>query len=162
MRPLDYAKKEKNDEFYTLYTDIENEVSHYLDNLKGKIIYCNCDNPLKSEFVKYFQKNYEKLVLQKFIATGLPGIKYVKSDGNEYYEQMIGDGSFASEECVELLKESDVVITNPPFSLFREYLKLLIDYGKKFLIVGCKTAIGYKEIFPYIRDNKIWLGVHFR
>lgn len=157
-RPLHQATKAKDDEFYTLYSDVESEVSHYLDNLKGKVVYSNCDNPLKSEFVNYFQKNYETLGLSKYVATGLPGIKYLKSDAEEYYERMVGNGSFTSEESIETLKECDVVITNPPFSRFREYLKLLLDYGKKFLIIGCETAIGYRDIFPLIKDNKIWLG----
>lgn len=157
-KPLHQATKAKDDEFYTLYSDVESEVSHYLNNLKGKVVYSNCDNPLQSEFVKYFQKNYNNLGLSKYIATGLPGIKYLKSVSEEYYEQMVGGGSFDSDEALEILKESDVVITNPPFSLFRDYLKLLLDYGKKFLIIGCKTAIGYKDIFPLIKDNKMWLG----
>lgn len=157
---LKLAIKRKNDEFYTRYSDIEEEVSHYKKQLEGKTIYCNCDNPLKSNFAKYFQDNFDNLKLSKLIVTGLPGIKYVKSSSQEYYEQMVDDGDFRSSECIELLKESDVIITNPPFSLFREYLKLLVDSDKKFLVLGNQNAPIYNIINKMLVEKKFWFGYH--
>lgn len=161
---LNAAKRAKNDEFYTLITDIENELQHYKDFFRGKAVYCNCDSPTESNFPRYFLEHFGELGLERITATchvpGGRGLKGEKRKGGEYtVEQLDGDGDFRSEECVELLKEADVVVGNPPFSLFREYIAQLMEYGKKFLIIGNKNAIAYKEIFPYIKENKLWLGV---
>ena len=170
---LHAAKVAKNDEFYTMLTDIEKEMSHYKDFFKGKVVYCNCDDARESNFFKYFSKNFEFLGLKKLITTGYKaegkGVVLVyegDKDGNrkvDDYEvevrELEGSGDFRSEECIEFLKEADVVVTNPPFSLFREYVKQLMDYGKKFIIIGNTQAITYKEIFPYIKNNELWLGV---
>lgn len=164
---LNSAKKGKNDEFYTLYEDIQKEVKEYKDQLKDKIIYCNCDNPEYSNFWKYLLDNFEYYKLKKLIST-----HYTK-DSNSYKleinrdinnkiittkTQLIGNGDFRSDECVEILKKCDIVITNPPFSLFREYITQLMEYDKKFLILGNNNAITYKDVFTYIKDNKLWLG----
>ena len=167
------AKVAKNDEFYTLLTDIEKEMSHYKDFFKGKVVYCNCDDARESNFFKYFSKNFEFLGLKKLITTGYKaegkGVVLIyegDKNGNHKVEdneivvrELEGSGDFRSEECIEFLKEADVVVTNPPFSLFREYVKQLMDYGKKFIIIGNQNAITYKEIFPYIKNNELWLGV---
>ena len=169
---LHAAKAAKNDEFYTQITDIEKELSNYKDFFKGKVVYCNCDDARESNFFKYFSKNFEFLGLKKLITTGYKaegkGVVLVyegdknsnhKVEDNEIVvRELEGSGDFRSEECVEFLKEADVVVTNPPFSLFREYIKQLMDYGKKFLVIGSMNAITYKEIFPYIKDNELWLG----
>ncbi len=169
---LHAAKVAKNDEFYTMLTDIEKEMSHYKDFFKGKVVYCNCDDARESNFFKYFSKNFEFLGLKKLITTGYKaegkGVVLVyegDKNGNRKVEdeeitikELEGSGDFRSEECIEFLKEADVVVTNPPFSLFREYVKQLMDYGKKFIIIGNGNAVTYKEIFPYIKDNQMWLG----
>jgi hypothetical protein len=181
---LNIAKCVKNDEFYTQYEDIEKEVKAYLENntnlFKDKVIYCNCDNPYQSNFFKYFIVNFNKLRIKQLITTNYkPAYKFVINEvgdidikmrleeivkrlqinnNNEF--ELLKDGDFRSNECVELLSQSDIVITNPPFSLFREFIKLLFDYDKKFLILGSVNAITYKDIFPLIRDNKMWLGVN--
>lgn len=159
---LTSAKKAKNDEFYTQLKDIELELRHY--DFNDKTIYCNCDNHNKSNFYKYFYLNFHYLKLKKLICTGycLDGYGYYASyDGeNEVIGKLEGNGDFRSAECIEFLKECDVVVTNPPFSLFREYVAQLMEYGKKFLIIGNQNAITYKEIFPYIKNNELWLGVH--
>ena len=169
---LHAAKAAKNDEFYTQITDIEKELSNYKDFFKGKVVYCNCDDARESNFFKYFSKNFEFLGLKKLITTGYKaegkGVVFVyegDKNGNHKVEdneivvrELEGSGDFRSEECIEFLKEADVVVTNPPFSLFREYIKQLMDYGKKFLVIGSMNAITYKEIFPYIKDNELWLG----
>ena len=169
---LNNAKKAKNDEFYTQLSDIEKEMAHYKDFFKGKIVYCNCDDARESNFFQYFALNFEYLGLKKLITTGYKesgkGVVLIyegDKNGNKIVEdneiiirELDGDGDFRSEECIELLKECDVVVTNPPFSLFREYVAQLIKYGKKFLIIGNKNAITYKEIFPYIKNNELWLG----
>ena len=169
---LHAAKVAKNDEFYTMLTDIEKEMSHYKDFFKGKVVYCNCDDARESNFFKYFSKNFEFLGLKKLITTGYKaegkGVVLVyegDKNGNRKVEddeiivrELEGSGDFRSEECIEFLKEADVVVTNPPFSLFREYVKQLMDYGKKFIIIGSMNAIKYKEIFPYLKDNEMWLG----
>ena len=159
---LKIAKKSKNDEFYTQYTDIEKEMRYYKDFFKGKVVYCNCDDARESNFYKYFYYNFHYLKLKKLICTGY------KADGNGLYAiydgvtevtgKLNGDGDFRSEECIEYLKQADVVVTNPPFSLFRQYVKQLMDYGKKFIIIGNMNAITYKEIFPYIKSNQLWMG----
>ena len=158
---LTKAKKEKNDEFYTQYIDIEKELQHY--NIEGKIIYCNCDNPHYSNFYKYFKDKFNTHKIKHLYCTGY------NKDGNGYYAEyngteetiktLNGNGSFESDECINILKIADVIITNPPFSLFRDYVKQLMDYNKKFLIIGNQNAITYKEIFPYIKNNELWLGL---
>ena len=134
---LSKAIREKNDEFYTRYEDVEKELRHYHHHLEGKIIYCNADQDW-SAFIKYFQDHKETIGYKELI--------YTHTD-------------FRSPENIENLKRADVVITNPPFSLFREYIALLVEHNKKFLIVGNMNAISYREIFPLIKDNKLWLGV---
>ena len=168
------AKRAKNDEFYTRYEDIANELKEYDDFFKGKVVYCNCDKAFnfgRSQFFEYFQVNFHRLGLKKLIATQIVpngrGIKWTYDgvpptsplDESEICTEFLkGDGSFQSAECKEILKECDVVVTNPPFSLFREFVDMLVTYGKKFLIVGSMNAISYKEIFPLIKENKLWLG----
>lgn len=170
---LHSAKKEKNDEFYTLYEDIEKEVEEYKEQLKDKIIFCNCDDPESSNFWKYLSNNFEYYGLKKLISSHYDpnGNSYkleisrdINNDGilNKLDTQKTtfkGNGDFRSEECIEILKECDIVITNPPFSLFREYITQLMEYDKKFLVIGSYNAITYKEVFRYIKDNKLWLGV---
>ena len=160
---LKTAKKSKNDEFYTLMEDIEKELRYYTESFKGKVVYCNCDDYQQSNFYKYFYYNFHYLKLKKLITTGY------KSDDNGLYAiydgeietngKLNGDGDFRSEECIEYLKQADVVVTNPPFSLFRQYVKQLMDYNKKFIIIGNKNALTYKEVFSFIKENKLWLGI---
>lgn len=162
---LHKAKKFKNDEFYTLLSDIENELSHYKDHFRGKVVYCNCDDPRISAFFEYFHTRFEDLGLTKLVGSyrGNPngfGFEYVGRLAPLNPIQFKGDGDFRSPESVELLKASDVVVTNPPFSLFREFVAQLIRHRKKFLIIGNVNAITYKEIFSLIRENRAWLGVH--
>lgn len=200
---LSNANKAKKDEFYTRLEDIENELRHYKAFFCGKVVFCNCDDPYESNFVKYFAMNFNALGLKKLIATcyATSPIMYtqltlfgddvaigIAEEGKKPYkieitevrdengdgaidlddfEKMLrnnppellkGNGDFRSEECIELLKEADVVVTNPPFSLFREYVAQLIEYEKKFIIIGNQNAITYKEIFPLIKENRLWLG----
>ncbi|MBP5722994.1 MAG: hypothetical protein J6X18_05410, partial [Bacteroidales bacterium] len=143
------------------------------DFFKGKTVYCNCDDPKESNFFKFFSLNFETYGLKKLITTGYKenghGVVYIYEgdrNGNRMVDdseiqvtELQGDGDFRSEECIEFLKEADVVVTNPPFSMFRAYIKQLMDYGKKFLIIGNPNAITYKEIFPYIKNNEMWLGL---
>jgi len=204
-RNLRQARKAKKDEFYTQLADIEKELKHYKDQFRGKIVYCNCDDPYESNFFKYFAANFNALGLKKLITTSysgspiagqqlplfeIEGLKEIKPKDAEAHrieinevpdfnkdgaidlkdiEQLLkhtanvcaplkGNGDFRSEECIELLKQADIVCTNPPFSLFREYVAQLVEYDKKFLIIGSINAITYKEIFPLIKENKIWLG----
>lgn len=198
------AIKAKNDEFYTLLTDIEKEMRHYRKHFKGKTVLCNCDDPFESNFFKYFVLNFNRLGLKKLIATcyatspiagqqlslfdvvggeeeqrnkpykavvtkvydvtGDGGVdmfdvaELFKNHENELTE-LQGDGDFRSEECLALLDEADIVVTNPPFSLFREYVATLMEHDKKFIIIGNSNAITYKEVFPLIMQNKLWLGV---
>ena len=165
------AKVAKNDEFYTLYTDVEKEVSLYSQYLKDKVIYCNCDNPYVSNFFRYFANNFKALGIKKVIATcynnGKGAFKAIIEHQVEDVEKWLnnynvtlldGDGDFASPECVKLLDEADIVVTNPPFSKFRDFVALLIEHKKQFLIIGNKNAIAYKEIFPLIKENKLWFG----
>jgi len=215
-RGLAAAKTAKQDEFYTQYIDIQNEVEAYLefdaDTFRNKIVYCNCDDPFESNFFKYFAANFNKLGLKKLITTSYDGSPIAGqltifpeyNDGNgvrkkpkalavilDHVKDEDGDGAanvtdveiflkrnkaarnglkadanypggdFRSSECVALLKEADIVVTNPPFSLFREYVAQLMGHGKKFIIVGPKNAITYKEIFPLIKDIRLWLGTGF-
>lgn len=169
---LTNAKKAKCDEFYTQLTDIEKEMRHYKDFFKGKVVYCNCDDARESNFFKYFSLNFEHLGLKKLISTGFKadgkGVVLIyegDKNGNRIVDdneiivnELEGDGDFRSAECIEFLKEVDVVVTNPPFSLFREYVAQLMEYGKKFLIIGEQNALTYKEIFPYVKANQLWWG----
>ena len=161
---LHSAKKEKNDEFYTQLEDIEKECFHYTKHFKDKTVLCNCNDVLHKNFTIYFYRNFKTLGLKKLIATGykVDGEhgKVCSYDGNEWTMKMLeGDGGYSTDECIELLKESDIVVTNPPVSLFRDYVATLMKYGKKFLIIGNMNAITYKEIFPLIKNNELWLGV---
>ena len=179
---LHKAKNNKKDEFYTQLSDIENELRHYKDHFKDKVVYCNCDDPRVSNFFHYFSYNFEHLGLKKLIATcyknqdvdlfstneseqavylEYTGDKNGNSvpDANEIGVQTLqGDGDFRSAESIELLKQADIVVTNPPFSLFREYVAQLIEYDKKFIIVGHQNAITYKDIFKLIKENKIFIN----
>ncbi len=204
-RNLHTASKAKKDEFYTQLVDIEKELKHYKDQFRGKVVYCNCDDPFESNFFKYFAANFNALGLKQLITTSynkspiagrqlplfeIEGLKSIKpkdaeahrieinevpdinSDGSislEDVEQLLkhdkntvaplhDNGDFRSNECMELLKRADIVITNPPFSLFREFLAQLIEHHKKFLIIGNVNAITYKDVFKIIKDNKMWLG----
>ena len=174
---LSKAKTAKNDEFYTQMTDVEKELKHYKEHFKDKTILCNCDDPVHSAFWKYFHLNFNHLGLKKLISTHYLAqqfkwdlnaekpyvMEYTGENDNDVNvgtkTYLKGDGDFRSAECIEFLKESDIVVTNPPFSLFREFVAILIKYNKKFLIIGNGNAITYKEIFPLIRDNKLWLGI---
>ena len=163
---LNKAKKAKNDEFYTLYSDVAKELAHYQQHFKGKIVYCNCDNPEWSAFWRYFHINFSAMGLKKLIATykGTPTYKMEYTGGNDIdvtvglRTPLKGDGDFRSQECLDILKVADIVVTNPPFSLFREYVAQLMEYGKKFIIIGSKNAITYKDFFPLLKDNKVWIG----
>ena len=158
------SKRNKNDEFYTQLEDIEKELAYYNHHFKGKTVYLNCDDTEGSNFFNYFYENFGRLRLKKLIAT-----KYSK-DKPSYKVEVInqritktelqGNGDFRTYECLLLLKESDIVVTNPPFSLFREYMSYIFKYQKQFLIVGSMNAITYKEIFPLIKANKMWPGVN--
>lgn len=177
---LKKAKKSKSDEFYTQLSDIESELKNYKSHFKNKVVYCNCDDPLTSNFFKYFASNFRELGLKKLISACYREQKrnllnqeddekgfYFEYEGDEnnkpssdnivYFD---GDGDFRSSESIELLKQSDIVVTNPPFSLFREYVSQLVKYNKKFLIIGNVNAITYKEIFKLIKDNNAWLGIN--
>jgi len=202
---LHKASLAKKDEFYTQLVDIEKELKHYKEQFRGKVVYCNCDDPFESNFFKYFAANFNELGLRKLITTSynkspiagrqlplfeIEGVKPIKPKDAEPYkieinevpdinsdgvisladvEQLLrhdknvatplrGNGDFRSDECIKLLKQADIVVTNPPFSLFREYVAQLEQYDKKFLILGDQNAITYKEIFGYIKENKLWLG----
>jgi len=213
---LGAAKKAKNDEFYTQYSDIQKEIEAYLeydpDVFRRKAVYCNCDDPFESNFFRYFALNFKRLGLKQLITTsykpspiantqlglfgddktatahkGRPKItanKFIindvhdmdgdgafnmndiadqlKANKSNEWTPLDGDGDFRSEECIELLKHSDIVVTNPPFSLFREYITQLFKYNKQFLIIGNLNAITYKEVFPMIKTNKVWLGNNAR
>ena len=179
---LKNAKKSKSDEFYTQLSDIESELQHYKSHFKDKVVYCNCDDPRISNFFNYFASNFKELGLRKLIAscyreqskdlfnmienengffyeyTGTDGEKVKPCSTDIIYFK--GDGDFRSLESIELLKQSDIVVTNPPFSLFREYVAQLVKFDKKFLIIGNINAITYKEIFKLIKENKAWLGIN--
>jgi len=200
---LRQANKAKKDEFYTQLSDIEKELKYYKKQFKGKVVYCNADDPFESNFFKYFASNFNELGLKKLIATSYAGspvagqmlpfpeyeglknekkkepmkieiheVKDLNNDGAisiEDIEHLLkhdknvatplkGDGDFRSEESIKILKESDIVVTNPPFSLFREYVAQLVEYKKKFLIIGNINAISYRDIFTLLKENKLWLG----
>lgn len=180
------AKSNKKDEFYTQLSDIENELKHYKKHFKDKVVLCNCDDPRISNFFHYFSYNFELLGLKKLIATCYKNqdrdlfsqnnsekAVYLEYNGDKNGDripnpeeigihELKGDGDFRSEECIELLKQADIVVTNPPFSLFREYVAQLIEYDKKFVIIGHQNAITYKEIFKLIKEDKLWLGYGFK
>ncbi len=183
---LTKAKKDKKDEFYTQLSDIERELKNYKSHFQGKIIYCNCDDPRVSNFFHYFSYNFEHLGLKKLIATCYKNqqidlfsrndcekavyLEYFGDKNNNKIPDLEeiqvtylqGDGDFRSKECIDLLRQADIVVTNPPFSLFREYISQLIENKKKFIVIGHQNAISYKDIFSLMRDNKIWLGFGFK
>lgn len=204
-RNLNAAKTAKKDEFYTEMIDIERELQHYWPHFKGKVVFCNCDDPYESNFFKYFALHFNHLGLKKLICTCYNGspvqgnelmidfgdfseepkkiafkveiteVKDLNGDGsvdladvryllqnNKNVISILKTGDFRDPECIALLKEADVVVTNPPFSLFREYVGLLMEYKKKFLIIGHQNAITYKEFFPLLQSNQIWLGYGFK
>lgn len=179
---LHNAKTSKKDEFYTQLSDIERELKHYRTHFKDKVVYCNCDDPRISNFFHYFSYNFEKLGLKKLITTCYKNQNadlfsqndseraiYLEYNGDKTgnnvpdpneigIKHLKGDGDFRSKETIELLKQADIVVTNPPFSLFREYVAQLVEYDKKFLIIGNVNAVTYKEVFKLIKENKLWLG----
>ena len=173
---LQKAKKSKSDEFYTQLCDIESELQHYTNCFVDKVVYCNCDNPQISNFFRYLKDNFQKLGLRKLIASCFCDAEMDHSNANyipkAYYCEYEGDdipmkignfegnGDFRSAECVELLQKADVVVTNPPFSLFREFVTQIVHYDKQFLVIGNINAITYKEIFDLIKNDKAWLGVN--
>jgi Adenine-specific methyltransferase EcoRI len=181
-RSLHAARATKQDEFYTQLSDIEKELRHYTKHFKNKTVLCNCDDPKVSNFFHYFSHNFEKLKLTRLITTCYKNCDadlfsehaedtgiYLDDDGDKNdnrvpdpdeigIHKLKGDGDFRSEECVKLLNQADIVVTNPPFSLFREYVEQLVKLKKKFLIIGNINAISYKECFELRRKNKMWLG----
>jgi hypothetical protein len=170
------AIKGKNDEFYTQLSDIEKELHNYREYFRDKTVFCNCDDPEESHFWKYFSENFEFLELKKLVSTHFedekPSYKLeivadINGDGrinklDTIKTSLKQNGDFRSPECIEILKSCDIVVTNPPFSLFREYVAQLVAYDKKFVIVGHQNALTYKEIFPLIKENKLWLGYGFK
>ena len=180
---LHRAKRSKYDEFYTQLSDIENELRHYIGHFRGKVVYCNCDDPRVSNFFHYFSYNFERLGLRKLITSCYKNQErdwfssheseraiWLEYSGNPRggrvpevedigVHQFDGDGDFRSAESIGLLEQADIVVTNPPFSLFREYIAQLIQHERRFLIVGNQNAITYKEVFPLIRNNQVWLGM---
>lgn len=182
---LHTAKSAKKDEFYTQLSDIEKELKHYSKHFKNKVVLCNCDDPWVSNFFHYFSHNFEQIGLKKLITTCYKNqnpdlFSEHKSEKAIYLEytgdkdgdripspaeigikHLKGDGDFRSPECIELLKQADIVVTNPPFSLFREYVAQLVEYKKKFVVIGAYNAISYKEIFKLFKENKLWLGYGF-
>lgn len=183
-RTLHIAKSLKKDEFYTQLSDIESELKHYQEHFKNKVVFCNCDDPRISNFFHYFSYNFENLGLKKLVTTCFKNqekdlfgqeesenavfLEYTgDKNGNKIpdaeeigIKPLKGDGDFRSKESIDLLKQADIVVTNPPFSLFREYVDQLVKYEKKFLIIGNINAITYKEIFKLIKENKAWLGIN--
>ena len=181
-RNLHRARANRINEFYTQLSDIEDEVWHYRHHFRDKVVYCNCDDPRVSNFFRYFSMKFESFGLKRLIATCYKNQQmdmfsqhdtekaiYLEYDGSGESHRipsaediglhyLNGDGDFRSHECIELLKQADIVVTNPPFSLFREYVAQLVEYDKKFLIIGNMNAITYKEVFPLIKSNKVWLG----
>ena len=183
---LNAAKKAKKDEFYTQLSDIQEELRHYKEHFRGKTVLCNCDDPRVSNFFHYFAYQFEALGLKRLITTCYKNqtpdlfsqndseraiwLEYTgDKNGNRIPDpeeigirQFEGDGDFRSQECIELLEQADIVVTNPPFSLFREYVAQLVKYDKKFLIIGHQNAIHYKVIFTLIKEGRVWLGYGFR
>lgn len=160
---LDKAKVNKKDEFYTQLIDIENEMMHYTKHFRDKVVYCNCDNPKVSNFWKYFYEHFNELGMRELYATfyGDNASFYRYNGENVVITPLQGNGDFRSAECISILERSDMVVTNPPFSLFREYISQLDSHNKDFLIISNINAITYKEVFPLIQENKAWLGVCF-
>lgn len=185
-KKLRQAKKNKKDEFYTQLSDIERELKHYKKHFKDKVVYCNCDDPRVSNFFHYFSYNFEKLGLKKLITTCYKSqdmdlfsrndsesavmLEYCgDKNGNNIPDieeigvhNLKGDGDFRSDECVDILKDADIIVTNPPFSMFREYVEQLVEYKKKFIVIGHQNAISYREIFRLIKKNEVWLGYGFK
>ena len=183
-KTLQKAKRAKKDEFYTVLSDIEKELKHYKKHFKNKVVLCNCDDPRVSNFFHYFSYNFEKLGLKKLITTCYKNQNmdlfskhdkeraiYLEYEGDKNnnkvpdpeeigIKQLKGDGDFRSKECIELLEQADIVVTNPPFSLFRDYVSQLVEFEKKFLVIGTWNAITYKEIFKLIREDKAWIGIN--
>ena len=165
---LHKAKDTKNDEFYTQLTDVSKELMHYKQNFKDKTVLCNCDDPTLSAFWKYFHLNFSTLGLKKLISTHYdktqPTYKMEYTGGNDndievgVKTSLDGNGDFRNQECLDILDEADIVVTNPPFSLFREYVAVLMEHEKKFLIIGSLNAVKYSECFPFIMNNQMWLG----
>ena len=165
---LHKAKNAKNDEFYTQLTDVAKELMHYKHHFKDKIVFCNCDDPTWSAFWKYFHLNFEALGLKKLISTHYDKteptykMEYTGGDDNDIEvgvkTPLEGNGDFRNQECLDLLDEADIVVTNPPFSLFREYVAVLMEHEKKFIIWGNNNAVTYVEIFPLLKENQMWIG----
>jgi len=185
-RNLGAARAAKKDEFYTQLSDIEKELKHYTAHFANKTVLCNCDDPRVSKFFQYFSLNFEKLKLKKLITTCYKNCDadlfsqeteergiYLEYNGDKNGNRvpdpaeigiypLNGDGDFRSEEAIELLKQADIVVTNPPFSLFREYVEQLLEYEKKFLIIGNVNSVTGRDIFPHIKANRLWLGPSIR
>ncbi|RUO42674.1 modification methylase [Aliidiomarina taiwanensis] len=185
-RDFQQAKKAKMDEFYTSLSDIELELLHYSRHFEGKVVYCNCDDPRASNFFRYFSENFEELGLRKLITscyrsqngelfgqqnseqavyleyTGRKGRGDIPSPEDIGIKKLTGDGDFRSAESIALLKQADIVVTNPPFSLFNEYVSQLIEHDKKFVIIGNMNAVTYNSIFSLIQNNQIWYGPSIR
>lgn len=167
---LHRAKEAKNDEFYTQLSDVENELVHYREHFRGKTVFCNCDDPTWSAFWKYFHLNFGFLGLKRLISTHYDKeqstymMEYLGGDDNDVSVgtkmPLKGNGDFRNEECLDLLRQSDIVVTNPPFSLFREFVGTLMENGKKFVVIGNKNAVIYKEMFPLLRSDEVWLGYY--
>ena len=165
---LHKAKEAKNDEFYTQLNDVAEELRHYKEHFKGKVVFCNCDDPTSSAFWRYFHLNFDHLGLKKLISTHYDKkrptykMEYTGGDDNNIEAgvktPLEGNGDFRNQECIDLLEEADIVVTNPPFSLFREYVSVLEEHNKKFLIIGNPNAVTYKEFFPLLKENKVWIG----
>lgn len=171
---LNKASIAKEDEFYTKMSDVEKELRHYKKHFRDKVVFCNCDDPETSNFWKYFELNFEFLGLKKLIATHyevskpsykLELVRGENGDGKIDRKDIVKtplkqNGDFRSPECIEILDTADIVVTNPPFSLFREYIALLLEHEKSFLVIGSQNNVTYKEIFPLLKDNRLWLGYH--
>ena len=165
---LHKAKEAKNDEFYTQLNDVAEELRHYKEHFKGKVVFCNCDDPTSSAFWRYFHLNFDHLGLKKLISTHYDKkrptykMEYTGGDDNNIEAgvktPLEGNGDFRNQECIDLLEEADIVVTNPPFSLFRDYVSVLEEHNKKFLIIGNPNAVTYKEFFPLLKENKVWIG----
>ena len=162
------ARKAKNDEFYTKLVDVSKEVMHYREHFKDKIVYCNCDDPTWSAFWEYFHLNFAELGLRKLISTHYDAteptykMEYIGGGDNDIEvgikTPLDGNGDFRNQECLDLLDEADIIVTNPPFSLFREYIAVLMEHEKKFLVIGSKNAITYKNFFPLLKNGDVWIG----
>ena len=165
---LQQARVNKNDEFYTTYESVEEEISHYKEHFLGKTVYCNADNPRTSEFSRYFQDNFRQLGLKRLIVTsynrdntsnnGKGLVLDITDEKEKQVRNLEGDGDFRSEECIRLLDESDIVVTNPPFSLMREMISLLESHKKNYLLVATENVLTYKEVFPLVQQGKLWTG----